>query len=242
MTTQEMLDLLKQRTKQADRAKLLMELRSAYRWVVRRVYNSSNGPDLLATIGEELPALAAITRTFDLGAAVTSGEMIGIKKLWLKLPSDTGFTGMVPDDSNDLNFSNADTSTAANPQVAAGHPVLFMILNFTQARFAPALPIGSVIRVDYFRIGPAPGVPDSGESSSDELAEGAVTAQDLPAIFHDAMVNKAAAQLFTNLDDDREASWEAKAKDALNDAIYMGHRVQAPTMTQPFRARRRRYV
>ncbi len=238
-----MLDLLFQRTKVADRNKQLRELRSAYRWVVRRVYNTSDGPDLLATIGEELPPLAQITRTFDLGAAVRSGEMIGIKKLWLKLPSDTSFVGMDPADSNDPYFVDADAAPDANPQVAGGHPVLYMVLNFTQARFAPALPIGAIIRVDYFRIGPAPGVPDeSSESSSAELLEDAVTAQDLPAIFHDAMVCKATEFLFSMLSDDREDNWKLKADDALNDAVYMGHRVQAPTQTQPFRARRRRYI
>ena len=242
MTGNQMLSLLQQRTKVADRTKQLAELQSAYRWVVRRVYNTQDGPNLLSTIGEELTALAAVTRTMDLGAAVTSGEMIGIKKLWLKLPSDTNFVGMDPTDSNDPYFIDADAYTAANPAIAAGHPVLYMVINFTQARFAPALPIGAVIRVDYFRIGPAPGVPEGSETESAELAEDAVTAVDLPAIFHDAMVNKATAQLFSMLDDDRDASWETQARDALNDALYMGHRVQSPTSTQPFRARRRRYL
>ncbi len=243
MTTQEMLDLLQSRTRVTNRAKKLGELRSAYRWVVRRVFNSADGPDLLATIGEELPPLAAVTRTLDIGAAVTQGALIGIKKLWLKLPSDTSFVGMDPMDSNDPYFIDSDAATAADPRVAAGHPVLYMVINFSQARFAPALPVGAIIRVDYFREGPAPGVPDtSSETSSSELLEDAVTGQDLPAIFHDAMVNKATAQLFNMLSDEREASWERNASDSLNDAIYMGHRVQAPTVTQPFRARRRRYL
>ncbi len=243
MTGNEMLALLQQRTKIASKTKRINELRAAYRWVVRRVFNTADGPDLLCTIGEELPALVAVTRTYNLGAAVTGGELLGIKKLWVKLPSDTRFVPMQDADSDEPEFLDADSYPNATVVAASGHPVLYDAINFSQIRFAPPLPIGAVIRADYFRIGPEPGVPeDSSESESEELAEDAEVGVDLPSIFHDAMVNEATALLFNTLDDDREDGWHMKARDAINDAIYNAKRVQGPTVTQPFRARRRRYI
>lgn len=241
MTPNQMVALITQRTKIASRTKIFAELDSAFRWVVRRVYNSADGPDLLTTVGDELPALVAVTKTLDIAAQVT-GVLIGIKKLWVKLPADTVFVSMVPADINEPEYIEADAFTAENPEIAAGHPVLYDILNFSIARFAPSLPIGAVIRVDYFRMGPAPGVPESGETSASEDNEDWEAGKDLPSIFHDAIVSKATAQLFSMLDDARETTWELRAKDELNDAIYMGRRVQFPVSTQPFRARRRRYI
>lgn len=234
MTTQEMFDALKSRTKISDASKLGTELRSAYRWVVRRVYNAAGGPDLLMTIGEELPALVAVTRDYDLGANVTAGELLGIKKLWLKLPQDTRFTGMDPSDADDPGFANMDSGTNATPDVAGGHPVLYTVINFDKLRFAPALPTTSVLRADYFRIGPVP------DPTTNDIQQNSL---DLPAAFHDAMVSKATAQLFTMLDDTREGTWETRARDELNDAIFTAtNRTQYPTTTQPYKARRRRYI
>ena len=158
------------------------------------------------------------------------------------MPADTVFTSMIPADGNEQDFTNADSATTANPRIANGHPVLYEIVNFSQARFAPALPAGSVLRVDYFRMGPAPAVGESSETESEELVEPEILGEDLPSIFHDAMVSKATAQLFTMLDDSRDVTWELRAKDELNDAIYMGKRTQSPTVVAPFRARRRRYL
>lgn len=232
MTTTEMLALMKQRTKVGDQEKLLNELRSAYRWVVRRVYNSADGPDLLMTIGEELPAFVAITRNYDLGANVVGGEFLGLKNLWLRLPGDVKFTPLLFRDENDDAFLAWDFSLAATPLLAISHPVFYTVINFSKLRFAPALPIGSILRADYFRIGPVP------DPTTNDTQENGV---DLPAQFHDAMVHKATAQLFGTLDDSREKSEEARARDVITDAIYAtGKRVQFPTRVQGYGRRRRR--
>ncbi len=226
-----MLDLMKQRTKVQDSAKLLRELRSAYRWAVRRVYNAAGGPDLLTTIGEELPVLAAVTRDYDLGAAVTGGEFLGVKMLSLKLPIDSFFTEMQPSDANATKFASADSAPVSNPNIAQGHPVMYTAINFSKVRFAPALPIGAIIRADYFRIGPVPD-PTTNPTQEDGV--------DFPAIFHDAVVSKAVAQIFTTLDDTREGTSETRARDELNDAIYLAtSRTKGPVQTRPVRSHRR---
>lgn len=235
MTTNEMLDTLQRRTKIADRVKLIAELKSAYRWAARRIYNTAGGPELLMVLGEELTALASTTRDLDLSATgVLDAGCIGIKRLWVKLPSDAKFVPMNSCDSNDELFTSLDSGTAAAPTIAAGHPILYMVYNFVQLRFAGALPAGSVLRADYFK---------SGEPPEPTLNPTMTNGNDLPDPFHDAICSKAIAQLFNIIDDEREGTWETRARDELNDALFVGSkRTQGPTRTQPFRSGRRRLV
>ncbi len=228
MTTADMIALLKQRTKIQDSAKLLVELRVAYRWAVNKIYKSADGPNLLVTVGEEL-SIAATTREYDLEANLVGGTLLGMKQLWLKLPGESKFTPMVPRDVNDSEFQLLDSQTAADPLIASVHPVLYSMINFSQARFAPALPGGSTLRVDYARIGPAPD-PTTNPTQEDGT--------DIPGLFHDGVVNKATAHLFNTLDDNREGSWETRAESVLNDAIFAagkGTRAEHPVRTRPFR-------
>lgn len=228
MTTLEMMALLRQRTKIPDSSKLLNELRVAYRWAVNKIYKSADGPRLLCTVGEEL-TLAAITRSYDLEANLAGGTLLGMKQLWAKLPGATQFTPMIPRDVSDPEFMALDAQTAADPLIATGSPVFYSMINFGQARFAPALPATTVLRVDYARIGPAPD-PTLNPTQQDGT--------DIPGLFHDAIVNKATALLFNTLDDTREGSWHTQAMDVLNDAIFAagkGAQTQQPVQTQPFR-------
>jgi hypothetical protein len=236
MTTVEMVTFVKAWTKHPDDTKILIALRSGYRWTVKRVYNSEGGPNLLSTIGREL-AIASTTRDYDLSAAIVTaggGELLGIKKLWLKLPSDQNFTPMNETDAETPVFQSYDAELAASPTIASGHPVMYQVVNYDKVRFAPALPAGSTLRVDYFRVAPPP------DPTTNNTAE---TALDLPAIFHDAMVSKAIAHMFNMLDDTREGTWETRARDEVNDAIFTaGKRVQQPTRTTPWRRGRRRVL
>lgn len=233
MTTAEMVTKVKTRTKQADDTKVITELQSAYDWARNRVFNTENGPDILSTFDEEL-TLAARTRNYNL-AANLANSILGIKQLWLKLTTDTVFTPMIPADTNRTEYVRNDSETAADTTViATGHPVYYDVINYNQVRFAPALPSGAVIRVDYYRIAPLP----------DPTANPTLDAgNDLPEVFHEAIVNKATAQVFENLDDSRAGTWELRAESTLRDAMYVTQRrVQGPILTTPFRARRRRVV
>lgn len=241
MTPNDMLSFCGKWTGVTDQTKQLLALQKAYRWVVRRVFNSQDGPALLASVDEELPALLVVTKQVDLAPSLAH-PLLAFKKLWVKLPADTKFVGMEPDDTNDPSFSDLDGDPASNIQeIAQGHPVLYDIFNFSQARFAPALPIGAVIRVDYYRLGTDIGAPD-GDTQSHELNEQPVVGEDLPGVFDDAVTSKAVSLLFNKIDDDREASWEARALDEITDALYTCKRTQSPTQTQPFRRQRRRFI
>lgn len=234
MTTAEMLDLLYQRTKIADEAKLLRELRDAYDWAVTEIFVSADGPPMLVTVGEEITALIATTRNYDLETALTGGTLLGIQQLWAKLPNEVIFTRLIPRDISHPDFVAMDSSAAATPLIATGHPIFYAVTNYGQVRFAPALPAGTIIRADYSRIGPAPD-PTVNPTQQD--------ATDLPKIFHRAIVCKATAQLFNTLDDSREGSWETRAIDAKNRAIYAAGKVvrtQRPVETTPFRRGSRR--
>lgn len=236
MTTAEMLDLEYQRTKISDRTKLLRELQVAYRWAVNEIYKSADGPPMLVTVGEQITALVATTRNYDLESALTGGSLLGIKQLWLKLTTDTAFTLMVPKDITDSDFTEVDNQTTADPLIATGHPVYYAVTNFGQVRFAPALPSGAIIRADYSRIGPQPD-PTVNPTQEDGT--------DLPSLFHDAICHKGTALLLLTLDDDRAPAYEAMAITTLNSAIYAASkavRANAPVTTQPFRRYRMRRV
>jgi hypothetical protein len=241
MTPNEMLASCLQWTKVSDKAKRLVALKKAYRWAVRRVFNSEDGPDLLSTIGEELSTLLVTTKTLDI-KALLAHDLLGFKKLWLKLPADVQFVGMEPSDTTDQAFIDTDSDLAANVKTAQGHPVYYDIINFGQARFSPALPAGAIIRVDYYRLAADIGVGDGTETDSSELAETPTIGEDLPAVFDDAVTSEAISLLFNGIDDDREASWHNRALAELTDALYIGKRVQGPTRTKGWRPRRRRFI
>lgn len=227
MTSTEMLAFITQRTRQTDVVKILRELRSAHTWVALNLFNAGGG-DLCVTIGEELPALVAVTRDFDLGA-VTSGTFLSIKTLWLKFPSDSRFVPMIENDSTDPEFEVTDSATVADPDIAYGHPVRYDVLNFQKVRFARALPVGAIIRADYSKIAlpPDPATNDTATSGTD-----------LSELFHEAEVNKTCAQIFTSQEDDRVAQYEVRAREMLNAAIYAAlKRKRGPTRTKPFRGR-----
>jgi len=228
MTATEMVELVKDRSRQSDSAKVLRELRAAFRWALNRIYMTEGGPDLISTIGQEL-TMSADTRDYNLAANVTN--FLGLKGLWLKLSSDSVFTPMVPGDLEAEPFQDRDAQPSDDPDIAFGHPVLYHIYNFGSVRFAPALPSGAVIRADFFKFGVPP----------DPSTNNTVTAGEDPnEIFHDAIVCKAAAHCLENLDDDRTGAWETRAMVYLNDALRAAQkRVQGPVAHRGWRRRAR---
>lgn len=233
MTTQEMVDLVRDRSKQSDTAKILRELRAAFRWCSTKVFLVAGGAELLSTIGQEL-TLAADTRDYDLADNVTvTGTFLGLKQIWAKLPGDTMFTPMVERDILTPEFQIRDSQPAATPDVARGHPILYQPYNFSQLRFAPTIPATSVLRVDFFHFGP---VLDPTTNNSPDVGV------DLTSLFHDAVACKASAHCLENLDDDRTGAWETRARDYLNDAVYAATKKSGPTLIQGWTTRRRRMI
>lgn len=233
MNSAQMVQRVKDRTHHNNDDKIIGELNSAKDWAWTKIFNSASGPDLLLTLDTE-KTMSAQTRTYDIGANVT-GTLYGIKQLWLKFSSETNFTPMVARDMNDSTFRGGDQYPSSDTtSVAIGHPVLYEIINFSQARFSPPLPTSSVIRIDAW-IKP----PDI-----DPVANPTLTyANDLPEPAFEAVLDKATANIFSLMDDDRAGAWNGMAEQKLADAMYlMRNRNQAPVMTSPYRTKRRRWV
>lgn len=232
-----MVTQIQDRTKHPSTTKIGNELKAAYRWAMRKIYNSENGPDTLVTIGEE-KTLVARTRTYDVSAAVTN-SFLGIKQLWVKLSTDSVFSPMVPTDTNSMDFMIRDSEINSDTSVVAvGHPVFYDSINFGQVRFAPALPSGAVVRIDYYQFAIALDV-----AAVTTLTEG----QKVFDAITDAIMDKATAQVFNLLSDDRELKWELSAKENLVDAIWnINRRVQGPgaISTKPWggKGRNRRFI
>ena len=231
MTVADMVDRIKVRTFQKDDTKVIGELRAAVDWAFNRIFDTENGADLIATWGSEL-TMAAQTREYNLAANV-SGTIYGIKALWLRFSTETTFTPMRPVDSADMRFlfddqyASSDTTT-----VAVGHPVLYDVVQFGKLRFAPPLPSGSVLRVDYWK---KPAIVDPTTNNTLDLGT------DLPPVVDESIIDKATGQIFDLMDDTRAEKWEKRAEARLTDALYViVRRTSGPTETQPFRIRRRR--
>lgn len=234
MTTQQIIDAVKARTRQNDDTKVIREVNSAKDAIYQRVFNSVGGPDLLMTFDNEV-TMAAVTREYDIDANVT-GTVYALKGLWLKLSGETAFTPMVPMDAWSEpvarfydQYPSSDTTS-----VAAGHPVVYQVFNFAKLRFFPMLPSGAVLRIDA-----CIKAPDIDPTSNTTLTYG----NDIPEPTHEAIVDKATAQVFEQLNDDRWRDWDVMAERKLNDAMYlMTRRTQGPTVTTPYRRRGRVWI
>lgn len=233
LTAAQMVERVKSRTFNKNDSKIVGELISAQDWAWNKIFKSAEGPDQLSTQGQEI-SISAITREYDLGAQIT-GTLYGVKMLWLKFSSDTTFHPMRPADSAELQFifndqwASSDTTT-----VAIGHPVLYMIVDFAKVRFSPPVPANSTLRVDSWLK-----APNIDQAANNVLAYG----DDIMEPIHEAIVDKATAQMFVGMDDDRVKYWEGSARERCQDALMViDKRGQHPTRTTPFRSGRRRWI
>ena len=230
LTTAGMIQRVKDRTHSRDDLKIIGEINSAKDWASNKLFNSEGGPDSLSTHATQL-TISSRTREYDLGANVT-GTIYGVKQMWLKLSTDTDFVLMVPLDSSDPRFvANDPYPSSDTTTVAEGHPVYYDVINFSQLRFAPPLPADCTLRADFFRKPPT-----LDPVTNNALAYG----DDIVEPLHEAIVDKATAQMFVNQNDDNVFYWEGQAKEKARDAFYLiRSRTPGPVRTQPFRRRRR---
>jgi len=208
------------------------ELNSAKDWAYNRLFSSQGGPDLLMTFDTEV-TLNTTTRDWDAGANVGADVLYGVKQIWVKFSQDTTFTPAVPRDAADDAFVWNDAYTSADTTTAMGHPVLVDFANFAKVRFAPPLPSGTKIRLDYWRK-----PPDLDTVTHNTPAYGT----DIPEPLYETIIDKATSQCFVNISDERVAYWERQALDKLVVALQvLQKRRQGPVRTQGFRVRRRRF-
>jgi hypothetical protein len=212
------------RTFMSDTTKLGYELDAAIQWAYNKVYNSSNGPDMIMDFADEF-TLTSRTIEQDLAAStgVNDTTLFGIKKLWLKLSGDIEFHPMIPVDGNDAEFGITALAASDTTTVATGHPVYYQLFNHQSVRFSPPLPSGAIVRADYFQfasLGTLAGISDN---------------------IHQCIIDKATSTVFNLLDDDRSMYWNAIAERNMVDALHaLNRKVQAPVRIRPFRTRRRR--
>lgn len=210
----------------------MYEVVSAARWAFIRAFNTGSGPDTIATNAVEY---TIPSRTLELDLATVSGAttIFAVKQLWLKLTSDSTFIPMVAADRGDHVFRFADNRLAADTTVASGHPAYYDIFNVTKARFSPALPTGAILRLDFWGW-----AVDPNTSTNNTLDNGA----DIASPLHQPVLDKATAQVFRILDDDRARAYELEAERKLVDALHTLGRIGTPTRTKPFRFRRGRRI
>lgn len=187
---------IQDRTQQNNIGSIIDELNSAQDFIWNRII--TNNSNILKVDDCEL-TMSAQTSSYDLGSRVTTGTLVAIKWLGTKFATEIIFSPVGWIDSSSDQFMLADQS----PQAATSSPVLCASENFTQVRFAPPLPSGTIIRCDYIYT-PA------------DLSLSANIISDLPAIMHEAMTDKATGQTFANIDDmGRAAYWEGQAMSKL---------------------------
>lgn len=200
------MQLVKRRTHASRDADVIGELTSAQDWCWNRVASGSS--NILKVDDTEL-TMAAQTSSYDLATNVsTTKTLIAIKWLGVKLSSETKFTPVIFLDSSDDRMIYADQDTAATVQ-----PIYCSIENFGQVRFAPPLPSGTIIRCDYIY-------------APTDLSLASNASPDLPILVHNAIADKATAQIFINLDDDRAGYWEGQSIAKLYSAINVLNRRQ----------------
>lgn len=192
MILESMVMRLRGRTHQLDRdSQLIDELNSGSDWAWNRIV--TNNANILK-VDNFQSTMAATTSSYNLGSAVPAATpLIAIKWLGIKFPSDSKFNPVIFIDSSDNRFISADQDTASSQ-----HPVYAAVENLTQIRFAPPLPAGTILRCDFIY-------------SPADLSLSANALVDLPNMLHEAIVDKATAQMFANLDDDRANYWEVQA-------------------------------
>lgn len=223
MTLQESIELIRKRTKKSnDDPWIVAEMNSAQAWVWNRLYTAY--PDIEVTF-ETTGTFAAETHTFGLAAelAASGGEFFGHKTFYILNSSQNKYVPVVFMDANDPRFLAREQEQAQVLQ-----PCYASAVNFGEVRFAPALPSGTGWRSDWVGTPPA-------------LSLDTQTTTALPEPLHHAIVDKATAQMFVGIDDDRVEYWEAQSRDKILTGIHAAkfRQQQTPQATGKFPARRR---
>jgi hypothetical protein len=223
MNLESMIKAVGDTTQIASPSTLIAALDEAQVWVSNRILVMDEN---ILKVSNDQITLTGNTSTYDLAANVSTGKLIQIKWLGVKLSTDTKFHPVQWMDSSDEGFIQRDQSTTA----ASGHPVLAASENNDQVRFAPFLVSGDILRVDY--------IYSAKDLSLDNNIE-----CDLPEQFHWAVVNKARELAFDAIDDDRAIRYERKAVDDLNGAanVLQQRQLQQRPQTAPFGVSRRRW-
>lgn len=208
-----MITRVQQDTSMSNVDTIIGKLNAAQDWVWNRILPMNT--EILKITDDQI-TVAADTKSYDLNAHVSTGELYELQWMGVQFSGDQDFWPVTYMNGSNPTFIYWDQQDeqAVNPQYVA-------IDNFNQARFAPGLPSGTVIRVDYIY-------------KPRQLSLANRVNSDLPSIFDECMISKAVELVWRAMDDTR--SGEA-ARDAL-DRLYAAQNVLATRQfQQPFRTR-----
>jgi hypothetical protein len=224
MNLETMIRDLRDRVKITDNDQLIVDkLNSALSWAWNRIILTN--PNLELTF-ESTGTFAADTETFDLAAALSTGQLDQLKAYWIKGAGDTDYVPVLFKDANDPEFLARTQWTAQLAQ-----PVYVAVINYDQVRHAPTVPSGSMWRADWV-----------GRPPSFSLETRPVPT--LPDCVHDALVSRAEALLFRGIDDVRSGIAFNEASDLLSTGMKVIKRRQTLTgiKTKPYPPRRGTYL
>lgn len=223
MNLQEMLAAVQGDTQIADQNYVIRKLNKAQSYVANRIMPTN--VELFKVTDDQI-TLNSDTRSYDLAANVSTGELQQIEFLGVKYSSETRFTPVVYTKGNTDQFIYWDQEP-----VQPVHPQYTVIDNYDRVRFAPGIPSGSILRVDYIYLPKA-------------LSLQTQTTCQLPTIFHEVIVSDATRQCFLGIDDTRDQSYKFMAMDELYAALNVlnSRQFQQSPKTRPSTTRRQRWV
>lgn len=192
LTLTQMIAAVSSDTQDPNQDRIIEKLNAAQSWIFNRLLPMNK--EILKVTDMQL-TMAADTHSYDLAANVTTGTLYSIENFGVKYASDSQFLPVVFLAGSDARFLYWDQQP-----VQATRPVYVVIDNFNKVRFAPGLPISTVIRVDYI-YGPR------------DMNPNTQTTCDLPSAFHQAIVSEAISRDFRALDDDRSQEYRVIALD-----------------------------
>ncbi len=201
------LRLLRKRTHlNNDDPFLIDELNSAADWAYNRLFTLNED---ICKNESEIITLASQTSSYDLGANVQRPNMYAVKWLGVQLVANAKFSPVQWMDSANDAFQSANQDPPAT-----AFPVFCDTKNFNQVRFAPPLPAGAKIQVDYIWI---PMLMNLNTNASFTSA----TYPGMPNPIYQSVVDKATAQVYIDIDDTRVVYWEDQAKRKLREALNL---------------------
>lgn len=177
-------------TQSSDRVFLASKLDAAQDLLWNRILTQNE--EVLKVTGDEITTTTD-TSTMDLADEVTTGVPYTIQWMGVKFAADSKFNEVRFTDGSDPEFIALSQEDAT-----ARYPVLAVIENFTEARFAPPLPSGTIVRLDYIY-----------KPDDIHLDDGALE-PDLPRPFHKALLSEALSEAFMGQDEDNKAAFHKR--------------------------------
>ncbi len=220
---QEQIVAVQSDTQESDADVIVRKLNKAMSYVANRIL--ATNVEILKVTDDQI-VLAADAKSYDLAANVSTGELLQLEFLGVQYSSETVFTPVEFIKGNSEQFVYSDQQP-----VQAVHPQYCVIDNFNKVRFAPGVPSGSTLRVDYI-YKPA------------TMSLVTQTTCQLPSIFHEVIVSDAIRQCFLRLDDTRDSLYKFQAMDELYGALNVlnSRQFQQSPKTRPSTSRRQRWV